>query len=174
MSVLLVFLLMEVGICKMRSQVFCCLVVCTLVVLEFSGCSAIGYAIGRGMDPADTTYSIRQNDLNQYVGEKVTILTEDKKTYNGELLAINPTSGKGDALVLRNIYLFKSFTYSKGYREESDLSFTEDQLRDVLITEKRSSNRYIFGGIGLAIDVAAVIVAIEFSNTWNGWGRGIK
>jgi hypothetical protein len=158
----------------MRSlQFFCYLVVCALFVLEFSGCSAIGYAIGRGMDPSDTTRSIRQNDLNQYVGEKVTILTDNEKTYNGELLGINRTPTEADPLVLRNIYQFKNFTYSKGYREENDLSFSEDQLRDVLITEKRGANRYILGGIGLAIDVTAVAAAVVLSNTWNGWGSGL-
>ena len=152
-------------------KVFSYLFVSALVVLECSGCTAIGYAIGRSIDPADTTSSIRQNDLNNYVGEKVMVLTDDAKTYKGELLGVQHVTAEGDTSLVRNIYLFKSFTYGKGYRVEDDLTFTEEQLRDVLITEKRGTNRYIFGGIGLAIDVAAVLGAIELSRTFNRVGN---
>ena len=135
-----------------------------------TGCSLIGYSIGRGLDKKDTTFSIKNSSaLEHYVGKKITVIDNDRYAHNATLDSLTRT---GDSTT-RRLYMTEALNRF-GERDNHPIEFAEDKVIDIMATKSRGSSRYVLGGIGLAIDVAAIAFAIAFGNAWSGWGSGLN
>ena len=141
----------------MKNRLFPLLIVALVGLSLLTGCSIIGYNIGKAIDPKDTTYSIRDSlILDQFVGENVTFLidkTPRKGIFEGVSLVVDSNN-------IGKVFYLNEIVRRAGKKVEQQTAFPEDQLQDIQVTRSRGSAKVLMGGLGTVCDIMMLLSGI--------------